>query len=214
MKPPATTHPPTTPQHAPKEDEDTRTRSPEWLKPVVMMPSIDCTANARQLDPPMHLLVEAVIVSNYRAACFRFYTINVLERTKYGRFDKDGLYMLGNLGIQSAGALTLQTWLIRLQRAASHLKSQTGGSIYDFSNLSDLFSRMLMIEPLTDHQGKLDVENLEQNLLTGVELCKELQHSEAISQLQVLWMKLHTPSWVYRMGPSRLAIELRMLKAL
>jgi hypothetical protein len=82
-------YPSTTVQQASREYNNTATRSPDWLKPVVMMPSQDFESNAQLVDPFIHPIVAEVIFSNCRAACFDFYRTNGLWRTKYGRGDID-----------------------------------------------------------------------------------------------------------------------------
>ena len=199
-------YPSTTLQQASREYTNTAARSPDWLKPVVMMPSQDFESNARLVDPSLHGILAEVIFSNCRAACFDFYRTNGLWRTKYGRNDsiyEPKLFQLvtGDFP-QSAQDLNLRDWLVKIRRAARWNENDAigAGDVHDFLGLGDLFSRMSRICSLLDHEGKLDFENFEQNLLTSLELCRQINGWEYFGRLKVLWEELHKPSTELNLG--------------
>lgn len=209
-------YPSTTLQQASREYNNTATRSPDWLKPVVMMPSQDFESNTRLVDPSIHPILAEVIFSNCRAACFDFYQTNGLWRTKYGRGDIDEpkLFQLvtGDFP-QSAGDLNLRDWLVKIGRAARWNEDDAigAGDVHDFLGLGDLFSRMSRICSLLDHEGKLDFENFEQNLLTSLELCRQINGWESFGRMKVLWEELHKPSTELNLGSAGLKVGLEKL---
>jgi hypothetical protein len=190
----------TTLQQALREENSVTTKSPDWLKPIVTMPSQDFESSARCIDPSEHQAVATLIFSYCEAACFDFYHNHGLWRTKHGREDKADqpkLFQLESGGFpESAGDLSLQDWLVKIQRAFRGIDDNgiVYGDIHDFLDLGSLFSRAPRICSLLDHEGRLVIEDFEQILLTSLELCRQLNGWNSFRLLQVFWEELHKPS--------------------
>lgn len=188
-------------QQLSREQEDNTTKSPDWLKPVVNMPSKNFESNIRMIDPSLHQLIAVVIGSNLRATCFEFYESNRLWRTKYHRTDgehEQKLFEFSGSGEfpKSPTQLTVQEWLMKIQQAArwNEPDAIAVGSIHDFKALGNLFQRMTSICSLLDHENNLVCEDFEQNLLTSLEVCRQLNGWNQFRRLQVLWKEFHKPS--------------------
>jgi hypothetical protein len=190
----------TTLQQASSEKNNVTTKSPDWLKPIVTMPSRDFESSARCIYPSEHKYVALVMSSYCEAACFDFYHNHGLWQTKCRREDKEDQPKLFQLELggfpESARDLSLQDWLVKIQRASRWNDDDAIGErdVHDFRSLGNLFSRMPIICSLLDHEERLVIEDFEQILLTSLELCRQLNGWNSFRLLQVFWEELHKPS--------------------
>ena len=174
--------------------------SPSWLKPRVMMPSQDFEANVQATMPFLQARFAEIIQANCRVACFDFYNVNKLFRTKYSSRDLSTdpkVFQLDGGGFPSiADNLTLQDWLVRIQRTVTRLNYDDGintSAFHDWSGMDDILSRAAKICSMIDYRGRLDVEDFEENLLIGLQICRHLNGWMPFGRLKALWEDLHKP---------------------
>ena len=167
--------------------------------PVGRLPSQDFIDFMQQLPSSGHSDLVEIIFSNCKAACYQFYRVHGLHRTKYG--DKDGLEpklfeLPRNRFPKAPDDLSLDDWINKLIHAYGRLNASDSineSHLYSYTYSLEFFGDLPKITTLVDAWGGVRVAAVEECLVYGLALCRVLKGWDSLDRLKALWIDVHRP---------------------
>lgn len=198
--PKADTYPPN-----PNTQKAAAISEPDWILPWLSATPISLPTPGFQekLDSLDQEELGEVLSSNFRAACFEFYSDNALRLATSTKDHKTKIFLRPN-GDPPKGPqdFTLRDWATKMHTACyRQLDDGRVGSVvsadffeYDETMPSRTLSKIPIIGSAVYPWGSLDTHVFESALLCAIRICRHFQAWDPLARLKRLWTVLHNGS--------------------